>query len=152
MQDLKRCLATTLNVFFLCSSLVLLTSCASPVSEEEKDAALNMIDWNLYYLSIEDLNGVMWTIHEDSPGRADTMSMTQMMFDEFSIAYDVIESELQSIDANTAKVRVIQVTRKISGEQPFRDNRLEAIHTLRKSKDGNWKIYSSEVMNVEYLN
>jgi hypothetical protein len=152
MQDLKRRLAPALNVFFLCSSLVLLTSCASPVPEEEKAAALNMIEWNVYYLSIEDMNGVMWTIHEDAPGRADTMSMTQMIFDEFSLSYDIVESELQSIDTNTAKVRVIQVTRKISGEQPFRDNRLEAIHTLRRSKDGNWKIYGSEVKNVEYLN
>jgi hypothetical protein len=146
-------LVPSLNVFVLCSSLALLSSCASPaVLEDEKAAALNMIDWNVYYLSIEDLNGVMWTIHEDSPGWADTRSMTQMMFEEFSLSYDIIESELQSIDANTAKIRVVQITRKISGEQPFRDNRLEAIHTLKKSEDGNWKIYGSEVQDVEYFN
>lgn len=48
-----------------------------------------------------------------------------------------------------AHVRFIQVTRKESGPE-FRDNRTEGRHILRSSND-DWKIWDTEVINVERL-
>jgi hypothetical protein len=51
---------------------------------------------------------------------------------------------------NEAKVRVIQTTRKISGQE-FQDNKAFAIHTLRKS-NGRWKLLRTDVEKIEGLN
>jgi hypothetical protein len=51
--------------------------------------------------------------------------------------------------AEEARVRFVQVTRKESGPE-FRDNRIEGTHTLRPSND-DWKIWTTETKDVEYL-
>ena len=56
-----------------------------------------------------------------------------------------------SISDDTAKIRVVQVTRTKQPDSDFCDNRLEAVHTLKLSADGNWKIYASDFDNIEYL-
>ena len=139
-----------------CALLIPTLACASSseeVSDEEKAAVLNVIEWNLYYLSTEDLQGAMNTIHDDSPGRDDMWSLTQDMMRNYDIKYTILETEILSIDEDTAQVRVVQVTRKISGELPFRDNQLEMVHTLKKTADGEWKIYSTSPNedSLEYL-
>jgi hypothetical protein len=129
----------------LIASLILLISgCGVRVSEEEREAVYNLIEWNLYYARSEDLNGYMWTLHPDAPGYDDTQSQMDLMFREFDLAYTIEEWEIVSIDQNSARVRVIQTTRKVAGDQPFRDNRMEAIHILRKDSEGAWKIYATE--------
>lgn len=136
--------------------LIALLACGSSsdsapaVTEADQEAAINVVKWNLYYLEAEDINGAMNTIHEDAPGRAETQSMTLDMFNRFDLGYELLENELLSINSDTAKVRVKQLTWKQAGDEPFRTNRLTAVHTLKKSADGNWRIYSSDVENVEY--
>ena len=122
------------------------------VTEEDKAQAINVVKWNLYYAQAEDLAGFMRTIHDDSPARADTLSVMQMVFNDFNLSYQIVTYEIIAISEDSADVRIIQDTRKISGELPFRDNRLTTVHTLKKSEDGKWKIYYSEMEDVQYLN
>ena len=130
----------------LIASLILLISgCGLRVSEEERQDVYNLIEWNLYYARIEDLNGYMWTLHPDAPGYSETQSQMELMFRAFDLAYTIEEWEIVSIDQNSARVRVVQTTRKLAGDQPFRDNRLEAVHILRKDSEGAWKIYATEI-------
>lgn len=127
-------------------------STAAAVSEEEREAALLVVEWNLYYAEAEDMAGYMGTLHEDSPARGTTRELMQTAFDDYNLSYDLVESEIVSISADSARVRVVQITRKRSGNLPFRDNRLTAIHTLRRGADGSWKIFSSDFSDIEYLN
>ena len=136
--------------------LIALLACGSSsdsapaITEADREAAINVVKWNLYYLEVEDINGAMNTIHEDSPGRTDTQSTTLDMFSRFDLGYELLENELVSINSSTAKVKVKQLTWKKAGAEPFRTNRITAVHTLKKCDDGNWRIYSTEVENVEY--
>jgi hypothetical protein len=123
---------------------------APEITDADREAVVNVVQWNLYYLEVEDINGAMNTIHEDAPGRMETQNTTLEMFNRFDLGYELLENELVSIDSDTAKVRVKQLTWKKAGDEPFRTNRITAVHTLKKSADGNWRIYSSSVDDVEY--
>jgi hypothetical protein len=94
----------------------------------------------------------MWTLHENAPGLDQNRELTLDAFEKFDLSYSIVDWEIEEIDSQTAKIRVVQITRKVSGDEPFRDNQLEAVHTLKKDSEGNWKLYSSEFENVEYLN
>ena len=132
---------------------ILTTGCsiAEPATDADRAAVYEVVELNAYYLAVENLEGVMWTIHGDSPGRTESKTLTRSMFDMFDLSYSIVDWEIESINSETAKIRVVQITRKKAGAEPFRDNRIEAVHTLRKNADGQWKIYSSEVGDVEYL-
>jgi ketosteroid isomerase-like protein len=94
----------------------------------------------------------MRTIHDDSPAKADTHTAMQKIFSDFNLAYYLVQYEIISISVESADIRVTQDTRKVSGDLPFRDNRLTAVHTLRRTADGKWKIYYSEMEDVQFLN
>jgi ketosteroid isomerase-like protein len=153
MKTTKRSLPILLVAGVLLISILACSGSSQEVSEEEKAAALNVIEWNLYYLGTENLQGAMNTIHDEAPGRDEMWQTHQDIFANFNIQYVILESEILSIDSNTARVRVVQVTRKLSGDLPFRDNQAEAIHTLKKSADGEWKLWASEIVDgsVKYL-
>jgi hypothetical protein len=127
-------------------------SAGSAATEEDKDQVVNVIKWNLYYAQAEDLSGYMRTIHADSPARVDTQNAMKMIFREFTLSYQLVDYEIISISNSSADIRVTQDTLKVAGELPFRDNRLTALHTLKKSDDGKWKIYYSEMEDVHYYN
>ena len=93
------------------------------------------------------------TSNPEAPGYQDTQSQATLLFRDLDLSYDIEEWEILSITPDSARIRVVQVTRKIAGSQPFLDNRLEAIHRLRKNSAGEWKIYASEINqdNIEYL-
>jgi ABC-type glycerol-3-phosphate transport system substrate-binding protein len=130
------------------------TACSggSAATEEDKDQVVNVIKWNLYYAQAEDISGYMRTIHDDSPARTDTQNAMKMIFREFNLSYQLVDYEIISISNNSADIRVTQDTLKVAGELPFRDNRLTAVHTLKKAADGKWKIYNSEMEDVHYYN
>lgn len=135
--------------------LLLTAACGvagSQVTEEDKEKAINVIKWNLYYAQAEDLAGYMRTIHDDAPGRAETLSAMQLAFKEFNLSYSLAAVQILSITQDTADIRVTLDTRKIAGDLPYNDNRLTAVHTLKKTDDGKWKIYSSNFEDVQFLN
>lgn len=132
---------------------ILITGCSGtkPATDVDRAAVYEVVEQNAYYLAVENLDGVMWTIHEDSPGRVENKALTQSMFDLFDLSYSIVDWEINSISSETAKIRIVQVTRKKAGAEPFRDNQIEAVHTLKKNAEGQWKIYSTDVGEIEYL-
>ncbi len=128
------------------------SSSTAVVTEEDREAALLVVEWNLYYAEAEDMSGYMGTLHENSPGRSTTRDLMQTAFDDFDLSYEIVASEIVSISGDSAQVSVVQITRKKGGSLPFRNNRLTAIHNLRRDAEGRWKIYSSDISDVEYLN
>lgn len=143
---------TSLGLILLLFSSACGLAGESEVTEEDKSQVVNVIKWNLYYAQTEDLAGYMRTIHDDSPARADTQSAMRKMFSEFNLSYHLVQYEIISTSPDSVEIRVIQDTRKVAGELPFRDNRLTAVHTFKRTDDGKWKIYYSEMEDVQYLN
>ena len=126
-------------------------SSGGDVPEEVANEILSIVRWNLTYATDENLNGYMWTIHPDAPAYANTRSLMRTAMDDFDLTYQLLDSELISFSGDTARVRVIQLTRSNGPEPNFRDNQLEAVHTLKLGDDGKWKIYSSSFSDIEYL-
>ena len=105
---------------------------------------------NLRALQREDLEAYLATIDPESPVFEVTKGLTQELFNNYDLKYELNSIEVISTAGNEAKVRVIQTTRKITGPE-FRDHKAVAIHTLRKS-NGRWKLLRTDVEKIEYLN
>lgn len=151
-SSLLKFIITSLAFLFLFLSSGCNFATETEVTEADREQVVNVIKWNLYYAQVEDLAGYMRTIHEDSPARADTHTAMQRIFSDFNLSYYLVQYEIVSISVESADIRVTQDTLKVSGDLPFRNNRLTAVHTLRKTDDGKWKIYYSEMEDVQYLN
>lgn len=119
----------------------------SDLSPEEQ-AAKDVVERNLRAYENEDLEGVKATTHPESPKYDNTIQGAQLMFSEYDLTYD-LEIKSVEVDGDEARVEVVQTTRKESGPQ-FQDNRIEATHVLRKY-DGEWRIYDTDVEDIEYL-
>ena len=107
------------------------------------------LEENLRAADAEDLPAYMATIHEDSDLYGSTESLMENLFELYDLDYEVETVELVSLSGGEAKLRVTQVTRKVSGPA-FRDNRVTVLHALRKS-GGQWKFYNTVVLKIEYL-
>ncbi|MBD2292659.1 hypothetical protein H6G06_03955 [Anabaena sphaerica FACHB-251] len=109
-----------------------------------------VFDDNMRALNTENLDLAMSTIDENSPEYEETRQLTQKVFDTYDLKYEINKFEILEISDNKAKVRITQTTKKISGPA-FKDNVLVSTNTLRKS-NGRWKIVSTELESVNYLN
>ena len=49
-----------------------------------------------------------------------------------------------------AKIEFVQITSKLKGPE-FKNNKATGVHTLKKDGDS-WKIYSTEMTDVQFLN
>ena len=127
------------------------TSAAGPVDEA---AVLDAVRANVDALEREDLPAYMATIHQDAPAYEGTKKIVAELFHDYDLEYQLEKIELVKEDdadqeSGVAKVRFIQVTTLVKGGK-FKNNRTTGVHTL-KSSGGQWKLFSTEVENVEYL-
>lgn len=119
-------------------------------SKKEYKTPESLINANAEYMNEEDLEGVMTTVHPKSPNYAATEAMAKQIFDRYDLNYKIENIKVLEENDKEAKVEFTQVTTKIKGKD-FKNNKATGIHTLRK--DGNsWKVYSTEMTNVEFLN
>jgi hypothetical protein len=128
------------------------------VAEPEKkplDPALvkelkDVIKSNIFAVSKRNINMALDTIHPESPTKESSKDMMTYIFARLQLKYTIQQLEVIEVDGEEAKVQVLQVTQKLSGNAAFRDNRVKMLHTLKR--DGKkWKMYSSEALLIEYL-
>ena len=120
-------------------------------AEREREAILDLINENLSTLNAEDLDGHMATVASSSPAYDGTRALSADLFSRFDLEATIEgDPEFISIDADTARVRVTQVTRDRNNSPDFRDNRIRIVHELRKI-NGDWKFFNAEVEDVTYL-
>lgn len=129
-----------LNVFF--------HGCA-PNTEQNKEI-IAVIYENIAAIEAEDLDRYMATIHEQSPAYATTREMMEQITNAYDLKYELKEAKIIKRSAEEASVQFIQVTTRLSGPE-FRDNKIKGVHILKKSED-KWKIFNTEVKDIEYLN
>jgi hypothetical protein len=100
-------------------------------------------------LNNEDLTTAIDAIHPSSPGFQQTKEWTEKFFDIYDLRYTLQKVTLESETLDTAKVQFSQITKNIS-DQTFRNNRIDGVHVLKKY-DGEWKIYETKVIKIEFL-
>lgn len=112
-------------------------------------AIIGVIHENLQAYRVEDIDRVMETVDPDSPVYDSTRSVTLQLFSGYDLSYELKDIHLIFYDGETAEVEFVQVTKKINGAE-FRNNRVAGVNFLRKTDSG-WKIYSTIISSVEYL-
>ena len=110
----------------------------------------DLVRTNIFAVSKKNLNMALSTIHPESPTKESSKDMMSYIFARLQLKYTIQLLEVKEIDGDEAKVEVLQVTQKVSGDAAFRDNRVKMLHTMKR--DGQkWKMYSSEALLIEYL-
>jgi len=127
--------------------IFIISSCSS---DKEYKTPEELIKANAAYMNEEDLEAVMTTVHPKSPSYPATESMAKQIFERYDLNYKIENIKVIEQNDKEAKVEFTQITTKIKGKD-FKNNKATGIHTLRKDGDS-WKVYSTEMTNVEFLN
>ncbi len=134
------------NIALILLIILVVFACSS---KKEYKTPESLINANAEYMNEEDLEGVMTTVHPKSPNYAATEAMAKQIFDRYDLNYKIENIKVLEENDKEAKVEFTQVTTKIKGKD-FKNNKATGIHTLKKDGDS-WKVYSTEMVNVEFL-
>ncbi|MCH7963036.1 MAG: hypothetical protein IH950_01175 [Bacteroidetes bacterium] len=118
----------------------------TPDEEIIKNEILKVLQKNLDATQNENVAGVLETIHEDSPQLSSTKGGMEYVFNNFDMKYKLEDVKFISITNEEVKAIYQQTTKAVSGGG-FANSRSIGIHTLKKSKDGNWKIFKTEYIS-----
>ncbi len=134
--------------------LILLTAlfvigCGSNKSDEE-EAIKDVIYKNTEAGNNEDVAEYINTMDKENKNYDRLEQMMNTIFQTYDLNYQVKDLKVIEIKDNEAKVKYVQITKKIKGPT-FRDNRIEGIHTMHKT-NGQWKIYDTQITKMDYLN
>lgn len=131
---------------FVLLSIVFLISCSSKKNYDTPEALVNA---NADFMNLEDFDGVMSTIHPQSPSYEMTEKMVKKIFEVYDLNYKIESLKVLEQNDKEAKVEFIQVTTKLKGPD-FKNNKTTGVHTLKMDGDS-WKIFSTEVQDLEFL-
>lgn len=134
------------KILGLFSIALIISSCSS---ENEYKTPEELINANAAYMNEEDLEAVMTTVHPKSPSYEGTEAMAKQIFERYDLNFKIENIKVLEQNEKEAKVEFTQVTTKIKGKD-FKNNKATGIHTLKKDGDS-WKVYSTEMTNVEFL-
>lgn len=127
-------------------SIIFFVSCSSKKSYDTPEALVNA---NVDFMNQEDFDGVMSTIHPQSPSYEMTEKLVKKIFEVYDLNYKIEKLKVLEKNDNEAKVEFVQITTKLKGPD-FKNNKTTGVHTL-KMDDGSWKIFSTEVQDLEFL-
>jgi hypothetical protein len=119
-------------------------------ANSDRAAILSVLELQFKALNESNVEAYMATIDPSSPAFEPTKNVVAPAFARGGLKYVMNQFEVVSISGNTALVRVDQTTTKIQ-DFPFRNNRMVFLHKFTKS-NGSWKMFSTEVEKVEFLN
>ena len=122
----------------------------TPEQKKLRVEAFGVIKENLEATQAEDTERVLQTIHEDSPQLRSTKEGMAYVFKNFEMAYELEEMQLISANDDEVKVLFKQTTKSLSGTG-FTNMRSIGVHTLKRSKDGHLKLFSSEYLQTEQI-
>jgi hypothetical protein len=118
-------------------------------NSEEYLTPESVIEANAKYMTEENFDKVMDTIDKDSPAYASSESMVKKLFDLYDLNYKIISMKVINESNDEAQVEFVQETTKIKGPA-FKNNRVDGVHILKRD-DNSWKIYSTKITNIQYL-
>lgn len=143
---MKKLLAMIISVTFI--SMAIITGCADNTAE--KEAVEKVLRENLKALQEEDLDGYLATLDEESPGYEKMKMICPKIFEIYDLEHELEDIKVLDISDQEAKVKTVQVARRLSGPDSYRHNRSTTVHTLVK-RDGDWKLSQTKQESMEYL-
>jgi hypothetical protein len=134
-------------------SILFVVLCGCNNSKDLLEQALKKtVEENLTYSQQENLEKYMDTLYLSDKEAEFTRQQTKELFDNTDLDYKFESFKVKEFNKTTAKVEVVQITKakKINKGFQFRDNKTTSIHTLKRH-DNKWKLSSTELVKVEYL-
>jgi len=130
--------------------VILVAGCDQEEEDVDHEEAIKeVVEANLEATENEDIEGIKETMHEESPEYDDAaMEEMELLFEQFDLEYELEIIEVTQ-ENDEATVEFEQETRAEENTE-FEDNLLKGFHELRK-QEGEWKIYQTQVMDVEPL-
>lgn len=143
----RRFVAFALLIF----SLILISDCDNLFQSEDfkRESTFAPIRAQVKALNKRDAEGALAAMHPEAPGLTNTRATTQQITATYDLIFMIQSLKLESATPDEARVSFTQVTQKVAGPE-FRNNRVAGVHTLRKFQ-GTWRIYSTEVGEIEYM-
>ena len=136
-----------MKLLFSVLFILFVAACSGNIEYPTPESVINS---NAEFLTQEDIEGAMSTIHPESAMLTNTENIMKQLFETYDLNYKIEKIEVVKNDSNEAEVDFVQLTTKISGPE-FRNNRLTGKHFLKKHNNS-WKIFITKATNIEYLN
>jgi len=114
-----------------------------------KSAIAISLQENLTALQDEDMEGVMKTIHTQSPVYIPTQETCRTLFPYYDLKYELLDFEFIGMTGEYAIGRFRQKTEKISGPA-FQNNIVDTVCVFRKEGD-EWKFWNQVIIDVGYV-
>jgi uncharacterized protein YchJ len=133
-------------ISFVLLSIISIVSCSS---KKGYDTPEDLVNANADFMNQEDFDGVMSTIHPQSPSYEMTEKLVKKIFEVYDLNYKIEKIKVLEQNDKEAKVEFIQITTKLKGPD-FKNNKTTGVHTLKMDGDS-WKIFSTEVQDLEFL-
>ena len=137
------------KAFILITFVACLLAVGCSQKTENDSGITSVVYENMKYAQNEDIENFMATIHDQAPKYASTEKQIQQSFNTYDIKYKLEEVKVIEKSDQIAKVKFVQIAEKINGPV-FRNYKVTGIHILKKS-NGKWKIYSTLIEKVDYL-
>lgn len=141
---MKKGISAAIITLFICLAFF----CCKQEKSEFADEILAAVKKNAKAVNTEDVEAYMSTIHKDSPAYSESRGKMEKAFKEYDLQIDIKSLTVKEASGEEAKVEFVQVTSSKGGKK-YNDNRMTGVHLLRKSGE-DWKIYKTEVRNIEY--
>lgn len=143
------------SLLLLSFCFLFLAACAKDDAEETgqmeevtDEILTSVVKANVTKLMEKDLDGYMATIHTDSPVYETTKETIDELFN-YTLDIELSDLAVEEKSQDEAVVSYTQRTVKVEGPD-FQDNETIGEHLLRQDA-GEWKIYSSEVIEVNAI-
>ena len=133
--------------FIIILSIFILPNCGS---NKYYSSPEEVVQANIDFMNTENIEGTLSTIHPDSPSFESTENLVKKIFDIYDLNYKIEKLSIISEDDEEAIAEFTQLTTKLRGPK-FKNNRMKGRHIIKKNGDS-WKIYSTQILNTEYLN
>lgn len=119
--------------------LVCALAACTPKSKVDETAVFGAIQENLSAMQREDINGVMATVHPETPDFEASRAVFEEIFAKYDLKYDLRELKVVGTTETEVKVSYVQKTQRVGGATDLPDNIVEGVHTLKKDGD-KWKL------------
>jgi ketosteroid isomerase-like protein len=123
---------------------------AIALSTEDQNKVTAVIKANLESSEKEDAQAMEATLSSDYPDRQTSLLVAQQLWAAFDFKVQVDNLRIIQGKDSEAKVRYTVTITKVKGPE-FRNLKIDAVETVKKTQDGTWKIANSETVTQEYL-
>jgi len=128
------------TIIFTCTAFLFPACTPKPVVDE--NAVFSTIKDNLNAMQNKDMDGVMATVHPESPSYGSTREVLLDLFKKYDLRFTLTDLKVVSATPSEVQVSFVQKTERLKGPADLQSSICDGVHTLRKDH-GKWKIYNT---------